>query len=310
MRSTTPPKPYEFRDAEEIVDRLRAERDRIKHCFEASNSDEFRSRSDELEHIVRESVGPNTFRAFRGLPKRNPAEIFRNWASSALADNATIESLVGSKSQEAYDRWLEQFSSSLAGEWHDQTGQQLPYGASRKLPNLLLKRFARCSSLGEDQRRTLVGFLHVALDLYSLVAIRGVVDELGFAIPSNATMKFVNGQTKYDRLQHVIRNIAKRADVPPIYFDVLVWDMSHLGKTASTANDLLSQAMTLPARERAALAQQLLHSLHPEDDDAEEAWAEEIMRRSDALHKGEVTVHDWREALADIRHDLSESKKR
>jgi putative addiction module component (TIGR02574 family) len=72
----------------------------------------------------------------------------------------------------------------------------------------------------------------------------------------------------------------------------------------STANDLFSQALALPVPERAALAQQLLHSLEPEDPDAEEAWAEEIQARSDALHRGELTVRDWREAIEDIRNHL------
>lgn len=307
MKSASSPKPYEFRDAEEIVGRLRAERGKIAECFKPNKADKFRNQSEELEEIIRDSVGANTLRAFRGLPKKNPAEIFRNWAYTAITDEATIESLVGTQSQGAFDRWLEQFCSSLAGEWHNRTGQQMPYGASRKLPNLLLKRFARWSCLGGDARRTLLGFLHVALDAYSLVAIRSAVPELGFTIPSNATMKFVDSPTKYDRLQHAIRNIAKRADVPPIYFDALVWDMSHRGKTPSSADDLLTQTLSLSEKERAALAQQLLHSLEPDDPDAEDAWADEIQARSDKVHSGNYVAHDWREAVEDIRRGLRRS---
>ena len=72
----------------------------------------------------------------------------------------------------------------------------------------------------------------------------------------------------------------------------------------STADDLFTQALTLSVPERAALAHQLLHSLEPEDPDAEDAWADEIQARSDALHRGEFTARDWREALADIRKQL------
>jgi putative addiction module component (TIGR02574 family) len=72
----------------------------------------------------------------------------------------------------------------------------------------------------------------------------------------------------------------------------------------SKVDDLYTQAMALPMLERAALAQQLLHSLEPEEPDAEEAWAGEIQARSDALHRGEFTVHDWREALDGIRKQL------
>jgi putative addiction module component (TIGR02574 family) len=64
---------------------------------------------------------------------------------------------------------------------------------------------------------------------------------------------------------------------------------------------LFTQALALPVAERAALAQQLLHSLEPEDPDAEEAWAKEIQARSDAVHSGNYVARDWREAIEDIR---------
>ena len=72
----------------------------------------------------------------------------------------------------------------------------------------------------------------------------------------------------------------------------------------SIADDLLNQVLALPEQERAATAQQLLQSLEPEDPDADEAWAEEIQARSDALHTGELTVRDWREAIQDIRNQF------
>jgi hypothetical protein len=74
----------------------------------------------------------------------------------------------------------------------------------------------------------------------------------------------------------------------------------------STVGDVFTQALALPARERSALAQQLLCSLEAEDTDAEEASAEEIQARSDAVHSGNYVAHDWREALEDIRRELRE----
>ena len=72
----------------------------------------------------------------------------------------------------------------------------------------------------------------------------------------------------------------------------------------SVSDDLLNQVLGLPEQDRAAIAQRLLESLEPEDPGAEEAWAEEILARSDALHTGQVTTHDWREATEDIRKHL------
>lgn len=75
-----------------------------------------------------------------------------------------------------------------------------------------------------------------------------------------------------------------------------------------STDDLFAQALTLPFSERAALAQLLLESLEPDDPDAEEAWAEEIQRRSDALHRGELETCDWREAIEEIRNQLRQKQ--
>jgi putative addiction module component (TIGR02574 family) len=75
----------------------------------------------------------------------------------------------------------------------------------------------------------------------------------------------------------------------------------------STVDDVFTQALALPIPQRAALAQQLLHSLEPDDPDAEDAWAEEILARSDKVHSGSYVAHDWREAIDDIRSRLRRS---
>jgi putative addiction module component (TIGR02574 family) len=55
------------------------------------------------------------------------------------------------------------------------------------------------------------------------------------------------------------------------------------------ARDIESQALRLPPRERARLAQRLIASLDPESDrDAEQAWLEEAERRLDELESGKV----------------------
>jgi putative addiction module component (TIGR02574 family) len=50
-----------------------------------------------------------------------------------------------------------------------------------------------------------------------------------------------------------------------------------------------AQALRLPPKERARLAQRLISSLDPEcDRDAEQAWLEEAERRLDELEAGKV----------------------
>jgi Putative addiction module component len=58
---------------------------------------------------------------------------------------------------------------------------------------------------------------------------------------------------------------------------------------ASTAQQLESEALGLPARARARLAERLLSGLDGQTDpDAEKLWVEEAERRLDALRSGAV----------------------
>jgi len=180
----------------------------------------FECRVASLEDIVKQSVGGNTFRSFRGMPKK-PSEVFRNWALRALADKRSIERVTHLQSPRDYDDWLQDFSSAFRRNWQKQMGTVLPYGPSRKLPDLLLKHFVRWSSLTNDQRGRLMTFLHVPLDSFTLVGIRNCIDDP--EIPADATMKFVAGLTMYNQVQDAIRAITDRAKVPAIYFDVLAW---------------------------------------------------------------------------------------
>jgi putative addiction module component (TIGR02574 family) len=66
-----------------------------------------------------------------------------------------------------------------------------------------------------------------------------------------------------------------------------------------SAEKLRREALALPLDERAALAKELLLSLEedePAEAGAEEAWAEEIGRRAQAVADGTATLVDWADA--------------
>jgi putative addiction module component (TIGR02574 family) len=73
-------------------------------------------------------------------------------------------------------------------------------------------------------------------------------------------------------------------------------------------NEILKEALALPAEARAALADSLWDSLNQETDPgAEEAWREEIRRRVAELDSGAVRAVPWSEArarlLAKLKND-------
>lgn len=60
-------------------------------------------------------------------------------------------------------------------------------------------------------------------------------------------------------------------------------------------SDLLRQALSLPAAERAALANTLLDSLDARNESVDDAWDEEVHRRMEDLKSGKAITVPWDE---------------
>lgn len=210
------PTPYEFRSEDELVQHLRDE--------QTTNAAKkfFAQRSPSIDEVVRTGVSGNTFRAFRNLPVQ-PSVTFRTWATNYITNTLDVLSIISD--EQCYAQYVHDATNNLCAEWRHLTGSDMGYGRGAKLFNLVLKKFACLSSLPEQQRSTLVNLQHIPLDSYTIIGLRTIAPKL--PIPRNATMKFVETPAQYAEFQKVIRAIAQEAGVPPIYYDVLAWDMGH-----------------------------------------------------------------------------------
>lgn len=63
------------------------------------------------------------------------------------------------------------------------------------------------------------------LDSFTIVGLRRIAPQFG--IKATATMKDIQTLGQYVAFQREIASIASAADVPPIYCDILAWDVSH-----------------------------------------------------------------------------------
>jgi len=185
-----------------------------------------------LQDIVETSVGGSTFRAFRYLPK-SPIGVYRSWALKHLSDENIIDEMETILTQYAYDTWYENLCKNFEAEWNEIMGNDnlILYGPKRKLTNLLMKRLMLWEMIDEIQRGRLIKFLHVPLDSKTLLRIKKGMFRYEYAdrigeIPNNVTMKYVANKEMYDAIQEVIRSISSEAGVPPIYIDILIWDMN------------------------------------------------------------------------------------
>jgi len=67
---------------------------------------------------------------------------------------------------------------------------------------------------------------------------------------------------------------------------------------------LLTQALQMPAQDRAAIAERLISSLDTEiDQDVEIAWQQEVQRRVDEVDKGVVACIPWEQVLLRLREN-------
>jgi putative addiction module component (TIGR02574 family) len=74
------------------------------------------------------------------------------------------------------------------------------------------------------------------------------------------------------------------------------------------AAELLKTALQLPEAARAALADSLWASLdHEVDDDAEDAWPEEIRRRLQEIDSGAVKLIPWQDVRQELLNRLERS---
>jgi hypothetical protein len=210
------PKPYEFATEAELVQRLGD-----TNTITAARSF-FAQQSPSIIDVVKTGVAGNTFRAFRNLPVK-PSVTFRTWATNYIENTFHVLSKISDG--HSYAQYVHDATNNLCSEWRRITGSDMGYGRGAKLFNLVLKKFACLSSLLEEQRSTLVDLQHIPLDSYTIIGLRSITPKL--LIPRSATMKFVETPTQYDEFQAVIRAIAKKAGVPPIYYDVLAWDIAH-----------------------------------------------------------------------------------
>lgn len=76
--------------------------------------------------------------------------------------------------------------------------------------------------------------------------------------------------------------------------------------TPMTLEPLRQQVLLLPVQDRASLVRELIESLESSvDETISQSWLDEIARRSEALHRGEMECDDWKTSLGRVRERLA-----
>ena len=77
-----------------------------------------------------------------------------------------------------------------------------------------------------------------------------------------------------------------------------------LRRMSSSLHKIEEQVRSLPAEDRAKLAEFMLESLHTSVEEIEAAWSEEIALRIDAFEKGDIPAYSAEQVFAEARQIL------
>jgi len=77
-----------------------------------------------------------------------------------------------------------------------------------------------------------------------------------------------------------------------------------------STEELLAEALRLPRRERALVAEELLTSLEEPDDEIAAAWATELERRSRDVSEGRVQTVAWETIRTEVVKELEQRRAR
>jgi hypothetical protein len=213
------PKALSFDSKDEIVAELKKRR-WVNDLTEAH-----KNKHDDLGPLtaIYTSVGSSTFRSFPKHRKTSPSVVFRSWASTELFDGA-FAGLRDIQSNVQYREWAFRLAKRLDKEWREQLRYDLDLPRALKLVNLLAKGLCVVSPLWPDRYTTVVNYIDVPLDQFSLRPLACIE---GFDHLRNASMGSVKTREQYIEIQDTIRGICDEARVPPIAYDFLMWDGAH-----------------------------------------------------------------------------------
>lgn len=171
------------------------------------------------------SVGSSTYRPFRKRGRSTPSAVFRGWASRELFDKAFAQ-LRDLGSNGEYRAWAIRLATHLGKEWRKELRYDLDIPRALKLVNLLAKGLCVVSPLWPDQCKTVARYIDVPLDKFSLRPL-ACVEELDHLNLRKASMGSVKTLDEYAEIQAAIRDVCAKAGVPPIAYDLLMWDWAH-----------------------------------------------------------------------------------
>jgi hypothetical protein len=179
-----------------------------------------------LAEIIRLSVTSNTFRAFPIARHVAPSTLYREWANSYLSEHLPI--FFAAANPAGYGVAVADAAVDLTRHWSRKTGghHELGFGRAAKMINLTIKHLVWLDGLAPSTKQRLWSLLHVPLDRFT---IQGVAEfapaDLG--LTRHGSMRSIVSRTQYEAVQTWLRALCSEAEVPPVHYEILAYNMRH-----------------------------------------------------------------------------------
>ena len=200
------------------------------------------------DEIAKRYIGSPTYRRLRTDKRTDKRKVISTvlveWARTTL-EGPLFMKVLNLKKQPEYDEWLKECLCSSLCDYCKQHGVRHAtgplsesYGPKTKIANLFMKHAVCWDNLAENDRTRLIPLLHVPFDRDSLIGLKDCAKQSSWhgsiGDINKPGMEFVKTARQYDALQNLARGITDAAEpkAPPIYLDVLFWNVPRLYKLA------------------------------------------------------------------------------
>jgi len=214
-------KPLTFSGEDEIVEALK------RTPWESSLDEDHGKLEIDLGPLtaIYHSVSSSTYRAFRKNGNTLPSVVFRTWASEQMY-NGAFAKLEAIRSNGEYRDWAFGLGRRLDAEWRKRLRYSLELPRALKLVNLLAKGLCAVSPLWPKKYKDIAPNIDIPLDKFSLRPL-ACIKSLTYLKLHKASMGSIKTRKDYTKVQNIIRELCKRAYVPPIAYDYLTWNATH-----------------------------------------------------------------------------------
>ena len=198
----------------------------MQECYVSLIENEERLKSDFFENsfnkktLIIYSVDNTTIRAVRNCNKYKPLSLFRSWANEFLSNENNLDLINAHGNFNTFRTFT---LNCLDNFWKTKDESQLPRYLLNKFIDLLLKFLPLWAEINRESKEWIFRNTHVPLDLHSLGCLREYRPNL--AIPKGASMRYVNNDEKYEKMQAEIRDLCQ--NISPIIFDLFAYEKTH-----------------------------------------------------------------------------------